>query len=46
MAMVKTKVLDTEDTKLSVIPDDPRTNDWMVKITHPHHALTPKEIRF
>ncbi len=35
MAMVKTKVLDTEDTKLSVIPDDPEpTIRWSKLPTH------------
>ena len=35
MAMVKTKVLDTEDTKLSVVPDDPEpTIRWSKLPTH------------
>ncbi len=35
MAMVKTKVLDTEDTKLSIIPDDPKpTIGWSKLPTH------------
>ena len=35
MAMVKTKVLDTEDTKLSIIPDDPEpTIEWSKLPTH------------
>ena len=35
MAMVKTKVLDTEDTKLSVVPDDPEpTIGWSKLPTH------------
>ncbi|MEC7221009.1 MAG: hypothetical protein VXW29_11450, partial [SAR324 cluster bacterium] len=35
MAMVKTKVLDTEDTKLSIIPDDPEpTIGWSKLPTH------------
>ena len=35
MAMVKTKILDTEDTKLSIIPDDPEpTIGWSKLPTH------------
>ena len=35
MAMVKTKVLDIEDTKLSIIPDDPEpTIEWSKLPTH------------
>jgi len=35
MAMVKTKVLDTEDTNLSIIPDDPEpTIEWSKLPTH------------
>ena len=35
MAMLKTKVLDTEDTKLSIIPDDPEpTIGWSKLPTH------------
>ena len=35
MAMLKTKILDTENTKLSIIPDDPEpTIEWSKLPTH------------